>query len=161
MNPAYAGSVQDLVISGITDEFAGQGRQDDCTIEGIYISGDTPFTAEEDIRTIFIGKTLPDVIIALNSVHTRCLYQAAVDYNKVGDVVLYGFHDSDDILQAVSKGILEATVSVDAQQLGAAAVEAMNEYLETGYVSNYVEQDTRIISGLDLREDKHDQNENQ
>lgn len=161
MNPAYAGSGQDLVITGISDVFAEQGREDDCVIEGTYINDETPFTAEEDIRTIFIGQTLPDAIVALNSVYTRCLYQAAVDYNKVGEVGLYGFHDSEDILMAVEKGILEATVAVDASELGAAAVDALNEYRETGYVSNYVEQDTRIISSLNLREENHGQNENE
>ena len=150
MDPDSAGGGQDLIISGISDEFADKGLRDACNVKGVYVHDDTPFTAEEEIRDIFMGRNLPGAIVALNSVYTRCLYQAAVDYNKVGDVYMYGFNDSDDILEAVDKGLLEATISVDATHMGASAVEALDEYLNTGYVSNYITQDTEVIRAGDV-----------
>ena len=142
---------QNLVISGIYDEFADRGLGDNCNIEGVYVNNETTFTAEEDIRDIFIGSDLPDAIVALNSVYTRCLFQAAVDYNKTGDVALYGFDDSDDILEALGKELLEATISVDAAKMGVSAVEALDEYINTGYVTTYIAQDTEVIHELEAR----------
>ena len=84
-------------------------------------------------------------MVAINSVYTRCLFQAAVDYNKAGSVALYGFDDSVDILEAVSKNLLEATVSVDSSRIGASAVDALEEYTDTGYVTTYIAQDTEVI----------------
>ena len=135
-----------LVISGIYDEFAEQGYADKCEIEGVYVNNETAFTAEEDIRDIFLNGTLPDVMVALNSVYTRCLFQAAVDYNKTVGLSLYGFDESDDILEAVQKGLLEVTVTVDASQMGESAVEALDEYINTGYVTTYIAQDTEVIT---------------
>ncbi len=149
-NDSGAGG-QNLVISGIYDEFADRGLGDNCNIEGVYVNNETTFTAEEDIRDIFIGSNLPDAIVALNSVYTRCLFQAAVDYNKTGNVALYGFDDSDDILEALGKELLEATISVDASKMGASAVEALDEYINTGHVTNYIAQDTEVIRGLEAR----------
>lgn len=154
MDPDSVGGGQDLIISGITDAFADKGLGDACNIKGVYVHDDTPFTAEEEIRDIFMGRNIPDAIVALNSVYTRCLYQAAVDYNRVGDVYMYGFNDSGDILEAVSKGLLEATISVDARRMGASAVEALDEFLNTGYVSNYITQDTEVIRAGDIELDE-------
>ncbi len=134
-----------LVISGIYDEFAERGVADICNIEGMYVNNETTFTAEEDIRDIFISGPMPDAMVAINSVYTRCLFQAAVDYNKAGSVALYGFDDSSDILEAVSKNLLEATVSVDSAKIGASAVDALDEYAEAGYVTTYIAQDTEVI----------------
>ncbi len=135
-----------LVISGIYDEFAENGYADKCEIEGVYVNNETAFTAEEDIRDIFLNGSLPDVMVALNSVYTRCLFQAAVDYNKTVGIALYGFDDADDILEAVGKGLLEVTVTVDASQMGESAVEALDEYINTGYVTAYIAQDTEVIT---------------
>ena len=148
-----SGSSHDLVISGIADEFADRGLGDACRIEGIYVSDETAFTAEEDIRDLFVGSALPDAIVALNAVYTRCLFQATVDYNKVGAVYLYGFDDSDDILEALGKDLLTSVVTVDATQMGSSAVNALTEYLDTGYVSNYIAQDTVVIRPSDLAEE--------
>ena len=145
MDNENSGGNENLVISGIYDEFAERGVADSCELEGIYVNNETAFTAEEDIRDIFIGSNLPDAMVALNSVYTRCLFQAAVDYNKTGSVMLYGFDDSADILEAVSKNLLEATISVDASQIGSSAVEALDEFISTGYVTTYIAQDTEVI----------------
>ena len=138
-----------LAISGIYDEFAEQGFADKCEIEGVYVNNETAFTAEEDIRDIFLNGSLPDAMVALNSVYTRCLFQAAVDYNKTVGLSLYGFDDSDDILEAVQKGLLEVTVTVDAAQMGESAVAALDEYISTGYVTTYIAQDTEVIKAAD------------
>lgn len=148
----HASSGQDLAISGISDVLAESKYADRCSVEGIYVDNSTAFGAEEDIRDIFFNEQMPDVLVALNSVYTRCLFQAAVDYNKVGEVSIYGFNDSQEILEAVSKDIVQATLSVDTYKMGAAAVEALEEYLNTGYVSEYISLDTQMILSEQAKE---------
>ncbi|MCR5595296.1 MAG: substrate-binding domain-containing protein [Lachnospiraceae bacterium] len=145
MDNEQASGNSNLVISGITDVFTEKGVLDGYEIEGVYVNNESAFTAEEDIRDIFLNGDLPDVMVAMNSVYTRCLFQAVVDYNKMGDVSIYGFDDSEDILEAVSKGLIEGTVSVDPTRMGASAVSALDEYISTGYVSDYITQDTEVI----------------
>lgn len=136
---------QNLVISAIFDTFENNGLGEKINIEGVYVKGNNAFSAEEQIRDIFISNQLPDVVISLDAVYTRCLFQAAVDYNKVGDVKIFGFHDSEDILDAVAKNIVEATISIDAKQMGKYSVEAMDEYVNTGYVSSYISQESEMV----------------
>jgi len=145
MGSDTASSGQSLVVSGIFDVFKDNGLGDQLKIDAIYIDNTTAFRAEEDIRDIFLNGELPDAIVGLSSIYTRCLFQAAVDYNKVGDVYIYGFGDSEDILDAVSKNIVEATLSASTSEMGASAVQALDEYIKTGYVSEYLSQDTELI----------------
>ena len=74
MDNAHASSSQDLIASGIADAFAEQGLSDACSVEGLYVNSETPFTAEEDIRDVFLGATLPDAMVALTPIYTRCLF---------------------------------------------------------------------------------------
>jgi len=159
MDSGRSDSGQELVISGISDALNESGYEGMYTIEGVYVSNEATFSAEEEIRDIFLKDKLPNAIVSLSSVYTRCLFQAEVDLNMVGQVYLYGFHDSDDILEAVRKNIVEATISVDTSQMGASTVEALEEYFETGYVSDYFDQDTQMILADGAEEILSSQNE--
>ena len=90
-------------------------------------------------------ENLPDILICLNAVDTRCAYQAAVDYNKVGIVEILGYYDSEAILTAVDKRIIYSTISVDGVQMGIQCIEALKEYEETGYVNGYLPVNTKLI----------------
>lgn len=145
MNSDNANSGQSLIVPGISDVFRENGYGDQLRVEVRYVDNSSAFSAEEDIRDVFLRGELPDAVIGLNSVYTRCLFQAAVDYNKVGEVLIYGFGDSEEILEAVNKGLVEATISANTEEMGASAIMALDEYLNTGYVSGYLSQDTQMI----------------
>lgn len=134
-----------LVVSGIQDVFNELGYGNMLETEAISIDSETAFSADESIRDIFLQEELPGAIVGLDAVHTRCLFQSAVDYNKVGDVYIYGFDSSQDILEAVSKNIVEATLAVNTEEMGSACVKALEEYISTGYVSEYFSMDTELI----------------
>lgn len=138
---------QDIVISGIQDAVnSGNTSNKDFVIEGVPIDNSGAFGSEEAIRDIFLDeKNFPDAIICLSSVFTKCAFQAAVDYNKVGKLSILGYYDSNDILEAVSKNILQATISIDTESMGKMSVQALMEYQKTGYVSTYMAVDTRMI----------------
>ena len=104
------------------------------------------FSAEESIRDIFLDpQEMPDILLCLNEVYTRCAYQAAVDYNEVGTVQILGYYDSETILSAVAKNIVYSTITMDAEQMGRLCVQALEEYRQTGYTNSYMAVDTRLI----------------
>ncbi len=113
----------------------------------------TSFDTEEGIRDIFLRVgALPDVIVCLNPIVTECVAQALVDYNQVGGVTVIGYHDSDTILDAVSKGLIKATLSIDAEEIGELCVEALDEYWTLGRVSDYFNVGISMITQDDIPE---------
>ena len=85
------------------------------------------------------------MLICQNAVGTICAYQSAVDHNEVGTVSIIGFYDSDAILTAVKKEVLTATLSIDAEQMGKACVDALEDYYTYGHTSGYQSVKMEII----------------
>lgn len=139
---------QNLILLGIREILEKElGENHAVSVETAMVDTTRSFSPEESIRDIFLNTdSLPDIMVCLNEVYTRCAYQAAVDYNKVGTVQLLGFYDSETILNAVEKNIIYATVALDTEQMGRLCVEALDEYLKTGYTNGYMAVDTRLIT---------------
>lgn len=147
-------SSQNLILLGIRETLeneAGAGTQ--AEVETMAIDSSRNFSPEESIRDIFLSpEGLPDILVCLNAVYTRCAYQAAVDYNQVGTVQMLGYYDSDAILDAVAKNIIFATISPDSEQMGRLCVQALEEYAQTGYTNNYMAVDTRLFTAKEAAE---------
>lgn len=144
-------SSQNLILLGIRETLKekSDGKLS-VSVETCSIDNSRSFRSEESIRDIFLSQEeLPDILVCLSAVHTRCAYQAAVDYNKVGTVQILGYYDSDVILDAVSKNILYSTITLDTVQMGKSCVQALEEYVKTGYTNGYRAVDTRLITALD------------
>ena len=122
-------------------------KASDMQIEMTLVSVDNKntFSVEESIRDIFMKEELPDIIICLNELTTTCVYQAVVDYNKVGTVNILGYYDSDTIIKGIDRNVIYATVSIDTMQMGKYCVEALSEYHELGYTSQYFTADIDLI----------------
>ena len=102
---------------------------------------------EEDIRSLFVDEnSMPEVIICPDDQATEVVYQALVDYNKVGLVRLIGYHDSQTVLDGIRQGVIEASIAVDVKELGEYAVEALAEYKATGFASEYYSVDSTLIN---------------
>ena len=140
-------STQNIIFSAIQDSIA----QEDITGTKLSISIKTvdnrnPFSAEESIRDIFHTEDIPDVIVCLNELNTICALQAVVDYNKVGDVNILGYYDSEPILNAIDIGVVYATISVNSDQLGEYCITALSDYFENGNTSQYYTADISLIN---------------
>lgn len=109
------------------------------------IEDDDPFAAEEYIQNLFMKNELAPFVICLDEDTTTSFYQAMIDYNKVGQISLYGNYKTATILTGIQQGVIKSTVSIDAQSMGNAATKAFIEYRDTGYVSDYINVDTQII----------------
>ena len=125
----------------------GRKKEQELSFSTYRIDTTTSFDAEEAIRDIFVNsEEKPEILICPDSVSTECAYQAIVDYNEVGKVDIIGFYSSETILDAISKGLIPVTIALSAQELGSSSVEALNEYLELDYVSNYFSVGLNIIT---------------
>lgn len=128
------------VLDSRTDLKAG------VTIESRIIESTTAFAAEENIRNLFVNeKELPDVIVCLDEICSACVCQALVDYNQVGNVEMIGYYTGATVLSGISKRIIYSTTGVDTRTMGASGIDALAEYLETGYTSDYYSVDTFVV----------------
>lgn len=119
------------------------GREINITTTRIY-SGDA-FSVDELIRGMFLERSeLPEVIICLNSMYTKSVYQAVVDYNKVGETAIIGYYADEATLDAIVKRILFSTISIDTHEMGVLAIGALDEFHEHGYTSSFVSVDIDV-----------------
>ena len=146
VNAHALNSAQNIVCSGIQDALEQEKiRGPEIELSLITVDDTNTFSVEESIRDIFMNEKLPDIIICLNELSTTCVYQAVVDYNSVGEVAILGYDDTDTILKAIERNVVNATISIDTEQMGAFCVDALQEYYRFGYTSQYFTADVTII----------------
>lgn len=150
---AYAGGLdQNILFSGI-QETIEQERGNTVIDLALQTVDDTnAFSVEESVRDIFMAENIPDILICLNELNTTCAYQAVVDYNKVGSVSILGYYVSDTILNAIDRNVIYATVYIDAPQMGGFCIDALQEYHDLGYTSQYFTADISLISEENVAE---------
>lgn len=151
---AYAqGLDQNILCSGIQETIEQErGENLEIELELLSVDDTNAFSVEESIRDIFMEKEIPDIIICLNELNTTCVYQAVVDYNKVGQVNILGYYDSDTIINAIDRNVIYATVAIDTEQMGRFCINALQEYHELGYTSQYFTADIRLIQKENVEE---------
>ncbi|MCR5197049.1 MAG: substrate-binding domain-containing protein [Pseudobutyrivibrio sp.] len=110
------------------------------------------FAAEEYIKNLFKENDLADVVICLDGETTATFYQAMIDYNKVGQIILLGSSNSSAILTGIKQGVIIGSVYVDSEKLGEEAAKAFIEYRDNGYVSDYISVEANIIDESNVDE---------
>jgi ribose transport system substrate-binding protein len=153
MDESRLDTSQNLILLGIRETLERETEEKAAvTVDTIPVDNVRSFSSEESIRDIFLDtEQIPDILVCLNAVYTRCAYQAAVDYNQVGAVQILGYYDSDAILEAVSKNIIDSTITLDTEQMGRLCVQALEEYAETGYTNSYQAVDTHLITSEEAK----------
>lgn len=148
-----ADTSQSILLASMQEVIDGEGFGDLVQIEAVPVQSGSAFAAEEAIRDIFMTRdTLPDVMICLNEQNTTCAYQAVVDYNKVGDIEIVGYYESDMIRSAIRKDIIYSSVTFDTKQMGRYCVDALTEYQESGYANEYFAVDISLLDAQTLGE---------
>lgn len=112
------------------------------------------FSVEESVRALFMrGKAeIPDIVVCLNDIDTTSVYQAVVDYNEVGDTDILGYYDSEAILKGIERNVIYATLAIDTNQMGQFCIDALSEYFEYGYTSQYFTTDISLINKQNVSE---------
>ena len=104
------------------------------------------FASQRSVTDMLMDPSnVPDILVTLNEDHTNSAYQAVIDNNIVGRCNIIGYYDSEAIRDAIKNEIIYSTVSVDAFQMGRYAADALSEYLDTGYVSEYFTADSYAV----------------
>ncbi len=114
------------------------------------VESDDAFATEEYIQNLFRKNELSPIVICLDAVSTECFYQAMIDYNKVGSVLLFGNYESQVIYTGIKQGVIKSTVTMDADSMGSTAAKAFIEYRDAGYVSDYINVEPKMINGQNI-----------
>ena len=78
-----------------------QGR---VRVEEIRISSERAFESEEIVWNLFQNEQgAPDIIVCMDEVDTEAVYQAVIDYNRVGETQILGYYKSPATLEAVRR----------------------------------------------------------
>lgn len=134
-----------LVYTGISEVLASSSL--DIQISTKLTGENDQFGSEEQIRNLLLSSTeRPDAVVCLSAVDTISTSQCVVDYNLVGTVQIIGTYTSPEILKDIQKGIIYATVAVDAEEMGREAAEGMYDYLTTEYVSDYLPVQSEVVN---------------
>lgn len=141
---------QNIIFSGIQETLVEAGR-DDIRVYAAAIEGDNTFAVEESVRDVFLEQSM-DVLICLDELSTTCAYQAVVDFNRVGQIDIIGYYDSETILRGIERNVIHSTIALDTGEMGEYSIEALEEYRETGYVSDYFGVDTDLITIENVRD---------
>ncbi len=110
------------------------------------------FATEEYIQDLFMENEVPQYVVCLDEETTTGFYQSMIDYNKVGQINLYGNYTTPTILTGIYHGVINSTVNIDAESMGKAAVDAFIEYRDTGYVSDYINVESQIIDASNVND---------
>lgn len=146
VNPFANSLDQNILYSGIQETIEQERGNMVVELSQQSVDDTNAFSVEESVRDIFMGGEVPDILICLNELNTTCAYQAVVDYNKVGAVSILGHYVSDTILNAIDRGVIYATVDIDTAQMGAFCIDALQEYHDLGYTSQYFTTDISLIT---------------
>lgn len=146
-------NTQNIIYSGVLETLSNEGNHLQIEVETKTVSNSGTFSSEEAIRNIFMQKEeLPDIIVCLDEENTINTYRALVDYNMVGEVDIIGYFTSDEVINAINRNVVAATIAVDTELLGASCVDALEEYLTTGHVSDYVTLDVTAVTKHNIGE---------
>lgn len=154
---------QRIIYTAIQEMLEGEGQtENNLEITTERIESSSVFRTEEKIRDIILNsENLPDIIVCLNEQNTSSVYQMLVDQNKVGQIYVIGYFDSESILKAIDRGGIYATVSIDTAKMSKYSIDALHEYIETGYVSDYFSVDFTCVDKSNVasyirKEDDHE-----
>ena len=129
-----------------------KSENQEINISQYTVDNTADFNTEEVVRDIFVKEDLPDVLVCMDSVVTECVYQALIDYNQVGNVQVIGFYYSDSILDAISKGIISSSVTLDMKDVGEYSINALEEYSALKHTNGYYSVGQNVITRDNVRE---------
>ena len=128
---------QALILSGLHDALRQSGADSSFSITYQTVGDSKSFSTAEAVEDLFAVGDLPDILICLDETSTTCTCQAVVDTNHVGDVAIFGYYVNDVILDALQKEVISGSLTVSTKEIGKSAVDSLEEYLSTGFTSEY------------------------
>ena len=75
-----------------------------------------------------------------------------VDPSMVGEVRIIGSYVNKTILDAISRGVISAAITVDTSAIGRSAAAALDQFVTTGSVSDFVTLDASAVTQDNVKE---------
>ncbi len=155
------GNSDDIIHSAIQQAVLGKS----IILYSEVVDTSTPFTAQEDVMNILDDlskkRQMPDVIICLNDRTTESAIQCIVEKNLVGKTTILGYYDSDTIKKAIDRGSVYATFAIETKTLASHCIKALNEYNNTGFVSEYSAASYILINRSNISQYDQEGDENE
>lgn len=102
------------------------------------------FSAEEVTRRILNNDPAVDTIVCTSAEDTISAAQIVVDLNRVGEITIIGYGDSQEILRYIGKGVIYGTLVSNPDQIGYQSIKSLVEIKKNMMTSSaYV--DTGVI----------------
>lgn len=146
-------TAEGLMYSGVLDAVREHAN---ITVDSCGVDRSEPFGTEEALKALIREETA-DVIICTTADGAVSAAETLINMNMVGKIRLVGYHDSKEILNYIKKGILYATVSVDAYQMGYRSVQAMAELKKNGGTNQYITTPVTVITAQNISEYLNDE----
>lgn len=141
------------IYSQINNVIMEQENGKNIKIQAQSLIPENKFDIEEAIRTIFQSpEGPPQILVCMDEVTTECAYQAMIDFNMVGEVKIIGYYVSDTIREAVDKGLIPVTCTLDTEKMGKDCIEALWEYRQEDRVNSYYNVEPEFITRNELPE---------
>lgn len=135
------------IYSQISNVVMEQENGENVKIQAQNLMPENKFDIEEAIRTIFQSpEGPPQILVCMDEVTTECAYQAMIDFNMVGEVKIIGYYVFDTIREAVNKGLIPVTCTLDTEKMGKDCIEALWEYKQEGRVNSYYNVELEFVS---------------
>lgn len=107
-------------------------------VEEIRISSERAFESEEIVWNLFQNEQgAPDIIVCMDEVDTEAVYQAVIDYNRVGETQVIGYYKSAATLDAIRRGTVAMSLYIDTEQMGRDSMQAMMECIRDGRTNSF------------------------
>lgn len=142
LNDESADSGWNIVYSSIIETLGNNS----VSLEVVTFDNANIFSVEEAIRELVTQEEAADILICLDPITTVCANQAVVDYNSVGKVAIFGNNVTDQILSAIQKDVIQATIAIDSDKIGVAGAAALLECKTLGRTSDYSAVDLFVVT---------------
>ena len=115
--------------------------------EAVRIPSGGAFESEEIVWNLFqSAKGPPDIIVCMDEVDTVAVYQAVIDYIRVGKTQVIGYYKSKTTLDAVRRGTMAMTFCIDTEEMGRYSVKAMMECIRDGRTNSFYSVDLQFVT---------------
>jgi len=145
-------SAQNILYTGITQTLANEGNHLTLTLDTLAVPDGSVFGPEQQVRDVLRQAEPPEIILCLDEQTTVCVLQTVVDLNMVGEVRIIGSYLNKTILDAISRGVISAAITVDTSAIGRSAAAALDQYVTTGSVSDFVTLDAGAVTRDNVKE---------
>jgi len=127
LSPSLQGKNQSNNIKKSIEETLSKDKKIDISynINNINLESKAPFSASIAVSKLVKENKTPNIIICHTKEDTLNVYATLIDYNKIGDVKIIGFYYSEELLNAISKHSIYATIKPNIKIIADECIDAL------------------------------------